>query len=136
MAGVQILAALGDAPIAAIAVVAILLGVLLAARGPREKRAAGGAEAGAEPGRAPAEVPVAAALDEEPGFVGPEGEPQPQPAAPAPDATIEGPPAVEQSAEQAPPASGKEPAWRVAARAAGSAVRFRAIRTGGKRKNR
>lgn len=96
----QILATLGDAPIAVIAVLAILLGVLLAARGPREKRAVGGVERPDESGRALLEVP----------------------------------PAAEQPAEEAPPATGKQPARRVAARAAKSALR--SLKIGGKRKNR
>ena len=69
----HVLAALGDAPTAAIAVVAIVLGVLLAARGPREKRPAGAAE---ETEAAPTllKVPIAPPPDVEPGFVGPQGE--------------------------------------------------------------
>lgn len=69
----QALATLGDAPTAAIAVAAIVLGLLFAARGPRDKRATG-ASGGAEESRpAMLSVPVAPAPDVEPGFVGPEG---------------------------------------------------------------
>ena len=215
----QVLAALGDAPTAAIAVLAILVGVLLAARGPREKRAAGDAGAEEQPGPTLLKLPVADTPAAEPGFVGPEGEvvghgpirlggrgplgtgaadepapvqsvtpepepepesepepepepapvahsapepeplqqtepaPQapeaplfasppalpeapalPQPAPPAPDATTEPPAEPPPSAKPAEPAEPKEPAWRVAARAANSAVHFRqgAIKLGGK----
>jgi hypothetical protein len=141
-----VLAALGDAPTAAIAVVAILLGVLFAVRGPRDKRAP---ESGGEADeRAPmmVSVPVSAAPEPEvePGFVGPQGEivghgpirlgvsepvpaghstaPDPAPAPAAPDPTPE------------PPSEPQDPAWRVAARAANSAVHFRqgTIKIGGK----
>ncbi len=108
----HVLAALGDAPTAAIAVVAIVLGVLLAARGPREKRPAGAAE---ETEAAPTllKVPIAPPPDVEPGFVGPQGEvvghgpirlgavgppPAPEPAPPPP------PPAPEPVAATEPPA--------------------------------
>ena len=47
----QALAAIGDAPTAAIAVVAILLGLFFAARGPRDKRAAGAEGSGDEQDR-------------------------------------------------------------------------------------
>ena len=69
----QVLAALGDAPTAAIAVVAIVLGVLLAARGPREKRAA---DVPDESEATPTllKVPISAPPEKEPGFVGPKGE--------------------------------------------------------------
>ncbi len=191
-------AALGDAPTAAIAVVAILLGLFFAVRGPREKRAAGVADGGETPGPAMVTLPVATAPEAEPGFVGPEGEvvghgpirlgvpgmfggaqpPAPEPAAaepvapppalptpvPAPAPVAEAPlftsappvlpddsaapfvpaapaPAPEPSApgpEPAPqagePAEPREPAWRVATRAANSAVHFRqgTIKIGGK----
>lgn len=163
MPDVHVLAALGDVTIAVIAVAAILLGVLLAARGPREKRVAAGSVAPHESGPR-LEVPVAAAPDAEPGFVGPEGtvvghgpirvggggalgagepaarepEAEPQPAAPAPDATGEAPPDVAPPAEEArapaEPPPPKDPAWRVAARAANPAARFRrgAIKIGGR----
>jgi hypothetical protein len=75
---VQVLATLGDAPTAAIAVVAILLGLLFAARGSRDKRAAQASGDGEE--RSPMMVsmpvtpaPAASEPDVEPGFVGPEG---------------------------------------------------------------
>jgi len=158
----QVLAALGDAPTAAIAVVAILLGVLLVARGPREKRAAGAAANESKPTPTLLKVPITPAPDGDPGFVGPAGEvvghgpirlgaPGPltggEPAAtpPAPPepaaapATVPTPPAPEPppveaptspAAESAPdePAKAKDPAWRVAARAANSAVHFRRVR--------
>jgi hypothetical protein len=146
-----VLAALGDAPTAAISVVAIALGVLFAARGPRDKRAAGDGETDE---RAPMMVsmPASAAPDPEPeaepGFVGPEGEvvghgpirlglsaavgtgesAAPDPA-PAPEPVGEAPdPAPEAPSEP------HDPAWRVAARAANSAVHFRqgTIKIGGK----
>ena len=224
-----VLAALGDAPTAAIAILAIVLGVFLAARGPREKRAAG-ADAGRAETSGPTliRVPVAAAPeaapDVEPGFVGPQGEvvghgrirlgtagplgggepaaahaaaapvepepapepepesapepeptpeperqPEPEPPAPAAPAaeparleaspaaseqalftsppTLPDPPAAPQDdtgaqpaavpeppASDAGPEAAKEPAWRVAARAANSAVHFRqgTIKLGGK----
>ena len=69
------IATLGDAPTAAIAVAAILLGLLFAARGSRDRRApAGGDEAPAGPSLLTS-VPVAAPPEPEvePGFVGPEG---------------------------------------------------------------
>lgn len=145
----QALAALGDAPIAAIAVVAILLGVLLLARGPREKRAARGESGADESGPAPQPGP---APEPEPAS---RPQPQPQPELevpqeatepappPASDAPLsEAPPAAadpEPPAEEAPPQSAEpatatEPAWRLAARAANSAVRFRhgTIKIGGK----
>jgi hypothetical protein len=206
----QVLAALGDAPTAAIAVVAILVGVLLAARGPREKRAAGDAGDEAQTGPTLLKLPAAspAAPEAEPGFVGPQGEivghgpirlgasgplgggapaapapapsaepepepepeperepapvahattapaPQPEPAPPAPEAplftappTLPESPPLPQPAAPAPgapapdepppgvePAEPKEPAWRLAARAASSAVPFRqgTIKLGGK----
>jgi hypothetical protein len=142
----QVMAALGDAPTAAIAVVAILLGVLLVARGPREKRAAGAVDE-AEPTPTLLNVPISPAPDVEPGFVGPEGEvvghgpirlgavgplsgsetaaaPAPAPSEPQP-APAPGPDEPEEP---------KDPAWRVAARTANSAVHFRqgAIKIGGK----
>ena len=72
------LATLGDAPTAAIAVAAILLGLLFAARGSRDRRAAAGAGADGEAPAGPSlltSVPVAAPSEPEtePGFVGPEG---------------------------------------------------------------
>jgi hypothetical protein len=76
----QVLAALGDAPTAVIAILAIALGVFLAARGPREKRAADDGDTGSAEasGRPLFKVPVATAPepepDVEPGFVGPQGE--------------------------------------------------------------
>ena len=75
----QVLAALGDVPTAVIAILAIALGVFLAARGPREKRAAARAGDHAEAsGPTLLKVPVASApdieADVEPGFVGPQGE--------------------------------------------------------------
>jgi hypothetical protein len=69
----HVLAALGDAPTAAIAVVAIALGLFFAARGPREKRAAGGAD-GDRGGPNMVTLPVASAPEADPGFVGPEGD--------------------------------------------------------------
>ncbi len=179
------IAALGDAPTAAIAVVAIVLGLLFAVRGPREKRAAapGPADGGERPGPAMVTLPVAAVPDAEPGFVGPEGEvvghgpirlgghgplggtepavadsplpvpaPAPAPVAEAPLAAPEpplfaaSPPAASPEADApelepeppapppAEPAEPKEPAWRIAARAANSAVHFRqgTIKVGGK----
>jgi len=182
----QVIAALGDAPTAVIAVVAIGLGLFFAARGPREKRAAGGAGGGEPAGPAMVTLPVASAPEAEPGFVGPEGEivghglirlgvhgplgaeeapapaPQPMPApaplaepavaeaplaepepepepAPAPEAEPEPaavePPTAEHAAAPADePAQPKDPAWRIAARAANDAVHFRqgAIKVGGK----
>jgi hypothetical protein len=210
----QVLAALGDAPTATIAVVAILIGVFLAARGPREKRGAGADEHAEASGPTLLRVPVASApdaeADVEPGFVGPQGEvvghgrirlgatgplgggepaaaqaasapvapepvpePEPEPEPPAPEVpaaeprrleaspaaseqalftsppTLPEPPTAAQDAAAEPPAApdppppaadadadaAKEPAWRVAARAANSAVHFRqgAIKLGGKR---
>ena len=64
---------LGDAPTAAIAVIAILLGLLFAARGPRDKRAGAGAQAPAGPSLLSVPVPSVTPPDVEPGFVGPEG---------------------------------------------------------------
>jgi hypothetical protein len=178
----HMIAALADAPTAAIAVVAIALGLVFAARGPREKRAARGADGD---GGGPAMVTLApvsrSEAEGEPGFVGPQGEivghgpirlgvhgplgasePEPQPApepvpaaveaepAPAPidapgAATTEATGAVAEQPgaavpppaepEAAPPgAEPKEPAWRVAARAANSAVHFRqgTIKLGGR----
>jgi hypothetical protein len=69
----QVMATLGDAPTAAIAVVAILLGIFFAARGPREQRGAGAAEDG-ERAAVLLNVPVTPPPDVEPGFVGPEGD--------------------------------------------------------------
>lgn len=66
----HVIATLGDGPTAAIAVVAILLGLLFAARGPRDKRLAGG---DAQAGPTFVSLPLATAPDAEPGFVGPEG---------------------------------------------------------------
>ena len=70
------IATLGDAPTTAIAAVAILLGLLFAARGPRDKRAVAGGETEAGPSLLTS-VPVAAPSEPEPvvepGFVGPEG---------------------------------------------------------------
>jgi len=164
----QVLAALGDAPTAAIAVVAIVLGVLLAARGPREKRAAGGTGGQEETGPTLLKVPVAAAPEAEPGFVGPEGEvvghgpirlgapgalsggalepaapapaaPEPAPtlAEPAPPPAASEPPLVESPAPPTPDEP-KDSTWRVAARAANSAVHFRqgTIKVGGKPANK
>jgi hypothetical protein len=71
-----VIATLGDAPTTAIAAVAILLGLLFAARGPRDKRAAARGEVQAQAGPSLLSVPVAAAPAEpavDPGFVGPEG---------------------------------------------------------------
>ena len=72
------LATLGETPTAAIAVAAIVLGLLFAARGPRGERRAGfsgtagdGADP-AEPAVAPLDVPIGEP-EVEPGFVGPEG---------------------------------------------------------------
>ncbi|MEA2144406.1 MAG: hypothetical protein QOI64_2836 [Solirubrobacteraceae bacterium] len=74
----HVIAALADAPTAAIAVVAIVLGLLLAARGPREKRAAAAANGAEESGPAMVTLPTATATapatEAEPGFVGPAGE--------------------------------------------------------------
>ena len=70
----QALAAIGDAPTAALAVVAILLGLFFAARGPRDKRAAGAKGSGDERAPVMLSVPVTRARETEPGFVGPEGE--------------------------------------------------------------
>jgi len=70
----QALAAIGDAPTAALAVVAILLGLFFAARGPRDKRAAGAEGSGDERAPVMLSVPVTRAPETEPGFVGPEGE--------------------------------------------------------------
>ena len=74
----QVLATLGDTPTAAIAVAAIVLGLLFAARGPRgELRRASSGEP-SEPGgpTEPAPAPISAPIGApgvEPGFVGPEG---------------------------------------------------------------
>jgi outer membrane biosynthesis protein TonB len=185
------LATLGDAPIAAIAVVAIALGLFFAARGPREKRATDGPGAGDGEGGAAGPVmvtlPAASAPEAEPGFVGPAGEivghgpirlgvhgplgadeapapapapelppapapelpptpepapvvpaapepePQPQPIAEAP--AVAAPPPEHVSPPAAEPSEHKDPAWRVAARAANSAVHFRqgTIKLGGKK---
>ena len=207
----QVLAAIGDAPTAAIAVVAILLGLFFAARGPRDKRAAGAEGSGDERAPVMLSVPVARAPGPEPGFVGPEGEivghglirlgsvvplgggespvaapppvapepaapepvaiepapappappapePDPPPVAPAPEAAFfEQPPTIPEplaagapwqpapAAEVAPPApepadpspeepaGEREPAWRVAARAANPPAQFRqgTIKLGG-----
>lgn len=116
MPGLHVLAALGDVTIAVIAVAAIVLGVLLAARGPRENRVAAGSVGPHEPGPTPVEVPVAV----------------------APDATSEGPPDVEPTSEEArapaEPSPPQDPAWRVAARATNPAARLRrgASRIGGR----
>jgi len=133
----RVLATLGDAPTAAIAVVAIALGLFLAARGPRDKRAAGAADGAGAPGPAMVTLPVASAPEDEPGFVGPQGEvvghgpirlglhgQEPPPSEPP----VEEPPAAPEH---------KDPAWRVAARAATSAAHFRpgSIKRGGKRKD-
>ena len=152
----QVLAALGDAPTAAIAVVAIVLGVLLAARGPREKRAAGDIGGQEEAGPTLLKVPMSAAPEAEPGFVGPAGEVvghgpirlgapcrparrrrapvEPAPVEPAPPPAASAPPLVESPAPPPPPDEPKDAAWRVAARAANSAVHFRqgTIKVGGK----
>lgn len=70
----QLLATLGDAPTAAIALVAIALGLFFAARGPRDKRV-GDASVGEEvPGPTMVTLPAAPAPEAEPGFVGPEGD--------------------------------------------------------------
>lgn len=203
-----VLAALGDAPTAAIAVVAIALGLFLAARGPRERRAPA-QSADERPGPAMLSLPLAApAPDVEPGFVGPEGtivghgpirlgahaplaqgesaapapaaaepaaaqqlpvaepppavapppvaqpvtaepvpaETEPEPAAvdqpPAPEAEPGHGPPAEEPPPDVEPSEPKDPAWRVAARAANSAVHFRqgTIKIGGrpvgKRKDR
>ncbi len=182
------LATLGDAPIAAIAVAAIALGLLFAIRGPREKRAPE-ASAGADAaGPAMVNLPPTSAPQADPGFVGPAGEivghgtirlgvhgplgaeeapvperepelppaPEPEPAVeperavatepepePEPPTIVEEPAAVEPPAEDVPapaaePAEHRDPAWRVAARAANSAVHFRqgTIKVGGKRVGR
>jgi len=208
----EVLAAIGDAPTAAIAVVAILLGLFFAARGPRDKRAAGAEGSGDERAPVMLSVPVTRARETEPGFVGPEGEivghglirlgsvgplgggaspvaapppvapepvapepvavepappppappapePEPPPVAPAPEAAFfEQPPTIPEplaagapwqpapAAEVAPPApepadpspeepaGEREPAWRVAARAANPPAQFRqgTIKLGGK----
>jgi outer membrane biosynthesis protein TonB len=180
-----VVAALADAPTAAIAVVAIVLGLLFAARGPRDKRGSGAADERAPmmvsmPAGSPA--PSAPEPEAEPGFVGPQGEivghgpirlgvsglsgageaarpppeavaepaqpaaaepaPDPSPTAAVPAAEEPAPPPAEQppapSPEQPPaaepPSEEREPAWRVAARAAGSAVHFRqgTIKLGGR----
>jgi uncharacterized membrane protein YbhN (UPF0104 family) len=70
-----VLAALADAPTAAIAVAAIVLGLLFAARGPRDKRGSAAAQERVPmmvnmPAGSPAPSEPAA----EPGFVGPQGE--------------------------------------------------------------
>jgi hypothetical protein len=75
---VPVLATLGDAPTAAIAVVAILLGLLFAARGSRDKRGAQASGDGEERSPMMVSMPVPSASatpepDVEPGFVGPEG---------------------------------------------------------------
>ena len=75
----QVLAALGDAPTAALAVLAIVLGVFLAARGPREERFAEPDPGGSrDSGPKMLKLPLAAAPEPEakaePGFVGPQGE--------------------------------------------------------------
>jgi len=208
----QALAAIGDAPTAALAVVAILLGLFFAARGPRDKRAAGAEGSGDERAPVMLSVPMTRAPETEPGFVGPEGEivghglirlgsvgplgggaspvaapppvapepvapepvavepappppappapePEPPPVAPAPEAAFfEQPPTIPEplaagapwqpapAAEVAPPApepadpspeepaGEREPAWRVAARAANPLAQFRqgTIKLGGK----
>jgi len=164
-----VLAALGDAPTAAIAVVAIALGLFFAARGPREKRAAGAGGDGEPAGPAMVTLPATSRPEEpesEPGFVGPEGEivghgtirlgihgglgadldtsptptpaPEPEPLpAPAPIAqpsVAEPPPAEPVPPPAEEPAEPKDPAWRVAARAATDAVHFRqgTIKVGGR----
>jgi 2-oxoglutarate dehydrogenase E2 component (dihydrolipoamide succinyltransferase) len=183
----EVIAALGDAPTAAIAVVAIGVGLFLAARGPREKRAGAPDDTGEAPGPAMVTLPAGIAAepeaepDAEPGFVGPAGEivghgpirlgvhgplgaepapdstavAEPVPAAPtlpvpapAPALMAEAPAAAPEAPAAAPEAplfespspalpdepAHKEPAWRVAARAANSAVHFRqgTIKLGGK----
>ena len=134
----EVLAALGDAPTAAIAVVAIVIGVLLAARGPREKRAAGDMGGQEEAGPTLLKVPVSAAPEAEPGFVGPAGEvvghgpirlgapgslgaPAPSSRAGRARAASGGIRAAARGVARRPPDEPKDAAW-VAARAANSAV--------------
>lgn len=65
----QLIATLGDAPTAAIAVAAIALGLLFAARGSRDRR-----QAAADTPTGPSMLNLQPAVpDAEPGFVGPEG---------------------------------------------------------------
>ncbi len=113
----HLLAALGDAPTAAIAVVAILLGVFVVARGRRGEKAAG--PGGAEAGPSLLTVPIAKArAAPEPeglqtmsvGQVG-HGTIRLGGAAPAEPAATE-PPTPEPAAEEPRPATAEAPAWQ------------------------